>query len=307
MSSGHWTTLGEYRVCCAGSAALTPAPSRIDDLGAEETVPGRVRREPSEHCGIWCVPLSATPFVSRRELPPLLSFEHPVRPIQTPCCSHFFCAEHITAWLHGPASDGLCAVCRVPTVPSHTSSPSPARSASLCSTTSTDSVTPASSDSDSFDAQSPSSSASECEDTTDYSFPALQRTRALQGRRHASHPFDSVLGVRGAMRALVRAAGLLVWSVLYVTHWVYDYEFTSQAMNLFVDGKNCIQAVARSPSNLNATGNIDGEVRNIHVHIDVDDVVRYRNVVDTRAAVDMTESGGSWGCVGGAQAGAPAS
>lgn len=47
----------------------------------------------------------------------------------------------------------------------------------------------------------------EAEDATDYSFPALARARALQGRRHAAHPLSVVLGVRGALGPLVRVVG----------------------------------------------------------------------------------------------------
>ncbi|KAJ6502941.1 hypothetical protein C8R47DRAFT_219630 [Mycena vitilis] len=41
-------------------------------------------------------------------------FELAVSPTRTRCCAHLFCAEHIAAWLTGPAADGLCPTCRAP-------------------------------------------------------------------------------------------------------------------------------------------------------------------------------------------------
>ncbi|KAJ7673950.1 hypothetical protein DFH06DRAFT_751803 [Mycena polygramma] len=43
-----------------------------------------------------------------------ICFELAVSPIRTLCCAHLFCAEHIAAWLTGPASDGRCPTCRAP-------------------------------------------------------------------------------------------------------------------------------------------------------------------------------------------------
>ncbi|KAJ7247402.1 hypothetical protein B0H12DRAFT_743011 [Mycena haematopus] len=43
-----------------------------------------------------------------------ICFELAVSPVRTRCCAHLFCAEHIAAWLHGPASDGRCPACRAP-------------------------------------------------------------------------------------------------------------------------------------------------------------------------------------------------
>ncbi|KAJ7249116.1 hypothetical protein B0H12DRAFT_707227 [Mycena haematopus] len=43
-----------------------------------------------------------------------ICFELAVSPVRTRCCAHLFCAEHIGAWLHGPASDGRCPACRAP-------------------------------------------------------------------------------------------------------------------------------------------------------------------------------------------------
>ncbi|KAK6964689.1 hypothetical protein R3P38DRAFT_3248343 [Favolaschia claudopus] len=43
-----------------------------------------------------------------------ICFEHATLPTRTPCCSQLFCAEHISAWLHSPSSEGLCPVCRSP-------------------------------------------------------------------------------------------------------------------------------------------------------------------------------------------------
>ncbi|KAJ6587908.1 hypothetical protein B0H19DRAFT_1366692, partial [Mycena capillaripes] len=118
-----------------------------------------------------------------------ICFEHAVAPVRTPCCGHVFCAEHIAAWLHGPASDGRCPACR-------SRDPSPTRSA--CSSSSTDSDSVATF----HDAEE--------EDLTDYSFPALTHARFVQARRQASHPLSSVLGVHGAALSLVRALGCVV-------------------------------------------------------------------------------------------------
>ncbi|KAK7030209.1 hypothetical protein R3P38DRAFT_3189171 [Favolaschia claudopus] len=41
-----------------------------------------------------------------------ICFEHATLPTHTPCCSQLFCADHISAWLHAPSSEGLCPVCR---------------------------------------------------------------------------------------------------------------------------------------------------------------------------------------------------
>ncbi|KAJ7028374.1 hypothetical protein C8F04DRAFT_67712 [Mycena alexandri] len=158
-----------------------------------------------------------------------ICFELAVAPVRTLCCVHLFCAEHIAAWLDGPASDGLCPSCRapsasmglralghpalmhlVPRTPPPSRSPTPSNSE--CSTDSSSSVasyasypsTPAAPSLSDTDASS------EEEDATDYSLPALVRARALQTRRHTPHPFSSVVGVRAAVLRAARIAGWLV-------------------------------------------------------------------------------------------------
>ncbi|KAF7342649.1 hypothetical protein MSAN_02021900 [Mycena sanguinolenta] len=156
-----------------------------------------------------------------------ICFEPAVSPVRTRCCAHLFCAEHITAWLHGPASDGCCPACRAPVSddallalghpalsalhvppvappPSRSASPAlidipPAQPSSPGSYASYPSIPvddPAlSSSSSSYSGSgSENEGEQEDEDSTDYSLPALLRARALQTRRHVSHPFSSVLG-----------------------------------------------------------------------------------------------------------------
>ncbi|KAJ7133137.1 hypothetical protein C8R44DRAFT_849376 [Mycena epipterygia] len=48
------------------------------------------------------------------------------------------------------------------------------------------------------------------EDSTDYSLPAVRRARALQTRRHTSHPSSSVPGARAAIVRVLCVAGWLV-------------------------------------------------------------------------------------------------
>ncbi|KAJ7242175.1 hypothetical protein B0H12DRAFT_1132829 [Mycena haematopus] len=164
-----------------------------------------------------------------------------VSPVRTLCCSHLFCADHIMAWLHGPASDGLCPSCGtrgldvsllalghpsltrpVPPAPPPTPrSPSPVLSpttsiAPYASYPSTPAV---------LSRHDPATSSSEEEeDATDYSLPALVYARALQTRRHTPHPFSSVVGVRGALERVGRIA---VWLGLVAVlasrgRWVND-------------------------------------------------------------------------------------
>ncbi|KAJ6480589.1 hypothetical protein C8R47DRAFT_1136246 [Mycena vitilis] len=107
-----------------------------------------------------------------------ICFERALAPLRTPCCAQIFCTEHISTWINGPISNGLCPVCRAPVY-----LPPPPLSFSS------------------------SQSDSEGEDSTDYSFPALQHARLMQTRRHSPHPLSSVLGLRGALMSLVRALG----------------------------------------------------------------------------------------------------
>ncbi|KAJ7686030.1 hypothetical protein B0H17DRAFT_1072882 [Mycena rosella] len=196
----------------AESACPTPQPSHIKRPIAHRAFrPTRsalsAQKEAERDCGIC--------------------FEFAVAPVRTLCCAHLFCAEHIAEWLHGPSSDGLCPACRapsgltglallalghpallrlVPRTPPPSRSPSPS-AASDCSTSSAGSYasypsTPA--------ALSEAGTLSEEEDATDYSLPALVHARALQTRRHAPHPFSSVVGVRGALGSVARVAGWLV-------------------------------------------------------------------------------------------------
>ncbi|KAJ7885815.1 hypothetical protein B0H13DRAFT_2666806, partial [Mycena leptocephala] len=151
-----------------------------------------------------------------------ICFEHAVSPVRTSCCAHIFCAEHIAAWLHGPASDGRCPACRARATPLPSPSLSDSNSnfkasPSLGSTSPSDpKASPPSPGSTS--SPSISNSTSECnspidaesEDHTDYSFPALQHARLLQTRRHTPHPLSSVLGLRGAALSLARALGCVV-------------------------------------------------------------------------------------------------
>ncbi|KAJ7288612.1 hypothetical protein C8J57DRAFT_1707023 [Mycena rebaudengoi] len=138
-----------------------------------------------------------------------ICFEYAVAPIRTRCCEHLFCAEHITAWLHGPASDGRCPSCRTLNLNTRESPPA----SSPPSPTSIPSHFDSASDSETASASELATS--EEEDDTDYSFAALQSARALQSRRHAAHPLSSVLGVRGALGRLARAGlCILVVAVL---------------------------------------------------------------------------------------------
>ncbi|KAJ7348447.1 hypothetical protein DFH08DRAFT_865999 [Mycena albidolilacea] len=163
-----------------------------------------------------------------------ICFELAVTPVRTLCCAHLFCAEHIVAWLHGPASDGRCPSCSapgldilalghpgqahlVPPAPPPTRSPSPlpshisTSSAPYAAYPSTPAVLPPSPSSLCPADLSSSSSSEEEEDATDYSLPALVHARAMQTRRHTPHPFSSVLGLRGA---LGRVGRIVVWLVL---------------------------------------------------------------------------------------------
>ncbi|KAJ6452131.1 hypothetical protein C8R47DRAFT_289006 [Mycena vitilis] len=210
-----------------------------------------------------------------------ICFELAVSPIRTLCCAHLFCAEHIAAWLTGPASDGRCPTCRAPVSPgkllalghprdkqqgprapppSHdeedggegcttptarsyaaypsvpaptaarSSAPphscrSPVSSFTPSSPTSPSSLSSPSSPSgsseegedDASDSAWEDENEDEAEDSTDYSLPALVRARALQTRRHVSHPLASLLGfgggkgaVGGALGRVVRVAGWVV-------------------------------------------------------------------------------------------------
>ncbi|KAJ6483308.1 hypothetical protein C8R45DRAFT_300533 [Mycena sanguinolenta] len=169
-----------------------------------------------------------------------ICFEPAVSPVRTRCCAHLFCAEHITAWLHGPASDGRCPACRAPVSddallalghpalstlhvppvappPSRSASPflvdtsppaphhsSPGSYASYPSTPADDPA-PLSSSSSSYSASgSEGEGEAEDEDCTDYSLPALLRARALQTRRHVPHPFSSLVGLRAAVGRVAR-------------------------------------------------------------------------------------------------------
>ncbi|KAF8209037.1 hypothetical protein K438DRAFT_2012374 [Mycena galopus ATCC 62051] len=149
-----------------------------------------------------------------------ICFQPAVSPVHTLCCAHPFCAEHIAAWLTGPASDGRCPACRALVSLSLSASlllsigDNPrALPPSRCATPSPTSA----SDSDYTVSPSPSSYGStssesdytqdESEDATDYSLPALLHARALQTRRHVPHPFSSVLGARAALSRIVRLAG----------------------------------------------------------------------------------------------------
>ncbi|KAJ7610742.1 hypothetical protein DFH06DRAFT_1345849 [Mycena polygramma] len=129
----------------------------------------------------------ASTLQSVHEISP--NFEPALSPLRTPCCVQLFCTEHISTWIHGPISNGLCPVCRapvyLPSFPSSSSSSSPSSPSSY----------------------STSISDSEEEDLTDYSFPALQHARLMQTRRHVPHPLSSVLGLRGAVVSLARALG----------------------------------------------------------------------------------------------------
>ncbi|KAJ7133176.1 hypothetical protein C8R44DRAFT_772014 [Mycena epipterygia] len=171
-----------------------------------------------------------------------ICFEPATSPIRTRCCSHLFCAEHIAQWLLGPAADGRCPGCRapcsfafgedtlsdkgllalghpslllmVPRTPPPSRSPSPSLS-SYSSSSSYASYPTSPASPSSSELGSPTSSESEEEDSTDYSLPALLRARALQTRRHTSHPFSSVLGARAAtVRVLCVAGWLVVVAVL---------------------------------------------------------------------------------------------
>ncbi|KAJ7133170.1 hypothetical protein C8R44DRAFT_849392 [Mycena epipterygia] len=182
-----------------------------------------------------------------------ICFDPASSPVRTLCCAHLFCADHIAQWLLGPAADGRCPACRtscsfafgaddtlvakgqgllalshpallplhVPCTPppSRSPSPSPSRSSDSDSSYSESPARsyasyPTSPLSSSVDPTS-SSEEEEEEDSTDYSLPALLRARALQTRRHTSHPFSSVLGARAAtVRMLCIAAWVVVVAVL---------------------------------------------------------------------------------------------
>ncbi|KAJ6533291.1 hypothetical protein DFH09DRAFT_1406803 [Mycena vulgaris] len=200
----------------ADSACATPLPSQI-----KRPIPYRAFR-PTR---------SAASPAKEAERDCGICFELAVAPVRTLCCAHLFCAEHIAAWLHGPRSDGLCPACRapagpgllalghpalmhlVPRAPPPSRSPSPAASDSDsdCSDSSTASAASYASYPSTPTALSPHADpASEEEDATDYSLPALVHARALQTRRHAPHPFSSVVGVRGALGSVARVAGWLI-------------------------------------------------------------------------------------------------
>ncbi|KAF7342419.1 hypothetical protein MVEN_01830900 [Mycena venus] len=206
-----------------------PIPCRPFRPPRNKAASAQSRREAERECGIC--------------------FELAVSPVRALCCAHLFCAEHISAWLHGPASDGLCPACRAPaastgllalghpallaleTLPPP---PPPSRSASPCpSLTSSASGYTSSSEYSSSSPSSPStgyaaypstpislplspasdpllSSEEEEEDATDYSLPALVHARALQTRRHVPHPFSSVVGVRAGLGRVVRVAGWMI-------------------------------------------------------------------------------------------------
>ncbi|KAJ7445058.1 hypothetical protein FB451DRAFT_69431 [Mycena latifolia] len=207
----------------AESACPTPQPSQI-----KRSVPHRPFRPPRSG-------LSVPKKEAERDCG--ICFELAVAPVRTLCCSHLFCAEHIAAWLHGPRSDGLCPSCRAPApemdlgllalghpallhlVPG-TPPPSRSVSPSLASSTGSDASTASYASYPSTPSVA-SSSDSEEEDATDFSLPALVHARALQTRRHAPHPFSSVLGVRGGLGSVARVGGwLLVVAVLANRgHW----------------------------------------------------------------------------------------
>ncbi|KAJ7722225.1 hypothetical protein DFH07DRAFT_972022 [Mycena maculata] len=218
------------------SACPTPMPSHIKrPIGSKTLRPpsstASSQKEAERDCGIC--------------------FERAVAPVRTPCCSYLFCAEHIAAWLDGPTADGLCPTCRAPCVglltllalghpvlmypvpppPPPSRSPSPAPCFSLDSDCASDDTSEVESGGSYASypsipaALSPAvSDASEEEDATDYSLPALVRARALQTRRHAPHPFSSVVRVRGALGSVARVAGwLLIVAVLAGRgHWAAE-------------------------------------------------------------------------------------
>ncbi|KAJ7061679.1 hypothetical protein C8F01DRAFT_1138094 [Mycena amicta] len=92
-----------------GTPPLSPVLLRVKSKEPDRPKLRRPRREPSGDCGIC--------------------FEQAVNPTSTPCCGHLFCAEHIADWLHGPAADGRCPSCRVP---SATPTPLSTRASSPC-------------------------------------------------------------------------------------------------------------------------------------------------------------------------------
>ncbi|KAF8186099.1 hypothetical protein K438DRAFT_1038905 [Mycena galopus ATCC 62051] len=224
-SGGRRPNRVDYKVDLGSGAAQSACPSpgpqplkRPTSRRPATRRPQKAQKEPERDCGIC--------------------FELAVAPVRTLCCAHLFCADHIMAWLHGPASDGLCPSCgapdldilplghpslthRIPPAPPSTPrSPSPDLSPTISAAPyASYPSTPA------IVHQDPSSSSEEEEDSTDYSLPALVYARALQTRRHMPHPFSSVLGVRGALGRVGRIA---VWLVLVAVlagrgRWATDY------------------------------------------------------------------------------------
>ncbi|THU80144.1 hypothetical protein K435DRAFT_785552 [Dendrothele bispora CBS 962.96] len=43
-----------------------------------------------------------------------ICFDPAYKPTRTPCCKTLYCLEHITDWLTGPSSTGLCPSCNTP-------------------------------------------------------------------------------------------------------------------------------------------------------------------------------------------------
>ncbi|KAJ7609837.1 hypothetical protein FB45DRAFT_339795 [Roridomyces roridus] len=163
-----------------------------------------------------------------------ICFELAVSPVRTLCCAHIFCVEHILSWLEGPAADGHCPSCGSPSAATgmdllalgHPAflrpvprTPPLSRSCSPCFPdkhavyASYPSVPIPSLPSPSLSCDSSSSSdqvLSEDEEHTDFSLPALVRARALQTRRHVAHPLGSLLGLRGMLICVSRAALLVL-------------------------------------------------------------------------------------------------
>ncbi|KAJ7617236.1 hypothetical protein FB45DRAFT_933704 [Roridomyces roridus] len=145
-----------------------------------------------------------------------ICFEYATSPVQAECCAQIFCAEHLSRWLQGPASDGLCPACRTPSsaVPRSVTSPteivsplsaiSPLSSITASSSTSAQTI---------LSASSWRSTHTQAEESkTDCSFPALTQARIVQSRRHTVHSVGRV-GLQGALSSLMR----VFLGVLFVT------------------------------------------------------------------------------------------
>ncbi|KAJ7880557.1 hypothetical protein B0H14DRAFT_3434428 [Mycena olivaceomarginata] len=164
---------------------------------AEVAQPREMQKEAERDCGIWCVAYSFYTCVAN------LPFELAVTPLHTRCCAHLFCAEYVVAVHLFPFSSSF----RVDTY-NHAVAPAYARALTL-SVRKPDygrsagrrvpEHTPRNTGSPTFSALHLR--------TTDYSLPAIIRARTLQTRRHVSHPFSSLVGVRAAL-------GPLGWAVV---------------------------------------------------------------------------------------------